>query len=258
MIRTLLACLLFAAALRAGNPVVLDTGSRLVFDEWFKKEYHLGRAGARAVVFDIKAIVAQEGEPYTLKGKYKWDGTLGKLDWEDPRGHVIERAGLGTATFDMWMSPDGLKHLFPGCKLNTTRDESVKPPGFILTVAGPSKSNVRTLRFTPECVLVGMGREITLLRAQVPVTIRFMYKRADDEHWLLKEVRSEAVHGGRKGKTTTRFWHKRVGKFQVVQRIEQSTVGAVDGRPGRFVLELFNYRINEAGAKAEAKPTPKK
>jgi len=252
MKNAVLVCVL-AGLLEAQAPVVeLDMTSRMVFDEWFKKEYHIGRLGAKTVAFNIRALVAQDSEPYTLKGSYVWDGRVGRLVWEQPlKAKPIERAGLGVATFNMWMSPEGVKHLFHGCKLTTTRDTSTSPPGFMITAQGPSKGNVRTLRFNPEGVLIGMGREISLLRDKVPVTIRFMYESADDR-WLLKEVRSEAVYGSRKSRTTTRFWHKKIDGLHVIVRLEQVTKGAVDGRPGRFILDLTEYRIN--GAKKSATP----
>ena len=106
------------------GPTSMDELSKELIEAWAKKEYNLGRAGAKQASYKVAAKMDAMGQSQKGTGSYSWDGKAGSLKWDNAQlGGMLAQQGWSATNMDSNFRPRAYLEQFDGAALTAVKDE---------------------------------------------------------------------------------------------------------------------------------------
>ncbi|MFB3066430.1 MAG: hypothetical protein ACE10D_07940 [Planctomycetota bacterium] len=233
------------------GPVSMDELSKELLEAWAKKQYNLGRAGAKQASYKIAAKMEVMGQVMECKGDYSWDGKAGSLTWDNAQlGGMLAEQGWSATNMDSNFRTRAWLEQFDGATLTAKRDEK----GTVVTVKTGKPAGIREVHFDNNGVMTGMKMEApNKMGGTMEIVMDLSYKQEGGQYintgWSFK---GELPQGTYSEKTT--ITSVKAGDFFII------TKAVADGKmsmPGgemamKKTLTFTDWKINGQALGGEA------
>lgn len=217
----------------------LDETSKKLLSNWDKCVYHVGRQGVKKASCKVKFTMSQMGQDTVVNFNYKWDGTKGTVECDNPQmGAMITQGGV-QAQFDSEFRDEPFEKQLGTAKCTATATET----GHVIKIEGKTKAGLQSFTFDKDGVFTGMATNRQGPMGPQKMKMKFTYTKVDGKY--LVAAQTGEMEGGR-GKVSLdiKFTYAKVGDYHVKQK-QVTNILMGGARMGGHTMEFSDWKLND-------------
>jgi hypothetical protein len=217
----------------------LDETSKKLLSNWDKCVYHLGRQGVKKASCKVKFTMSQMGQETVVNFNYKWDGTKGTLECDNPQMAAMIAQGGVQAQFDSEFRDEPFEKQLGTAKCTATATET----GHVIKIEGKTKAGFKSITFDKEGVLTDVALDRQGQMGQQRMKMKFAYTKLDGKY-LVSAQTGEMGGGMGQMSLDIKFTYAKVGDYQVKQK-QVTNILMGGARMGGHTMEFSDWKLND-------------